>query len=100
MMMKKKTKVMVGMKFLWICQHGYVAGDGKSPYSVSQKDQFGPNIYLDHVLRHVDGEVRSVKMWRKDDFTRLKNKAAQYGIVVESVQHLVVNAGFGKPLSC
>lgn len=39
----------------------------------------------DHVLPHVEGEVRSVKMWRKDDFTRLKDKAAQYGIVVESV---------------
>ena len=39
----------------------------------------------DHVLPHVEGDVRSVKMWRKDDFTRLKDKAAQYGIVVESV---------------
>lgn len=40
----------------------------------------------DHVLRDVEGEVRSVKMWRKDDFDRLVEKAQEYGIMVESAE--------------
>lgn len=38
----------------------------------------------DHVLPNVAGEVRSVKMWRKNDFDKLVKKAHEYGIVVES----------------
>ncbi len=36
-----------------------------------------------HQLRYVEGDVRSVKMWRKDDFDRLVDKARKLGIVVE-----------------
>lgn len=38
------------------------------------------------VLPYVKGEVRSVKMWRKDDFDRLVKKAQEYGIVVEPAE--------------
>jgi hypothetical protein len=37
----------------------------------------------DHILPNVKGQVRSVKMWRKDDFDRLVEKAKKLGIVVE-----------------
>jgi hypothetical protein len=37
----------------------------------------------DHILPNVKGQVRSVKMWRKDDFDRLVEKAVKLGIVVE-----------------
>ena len=40
----------------------------------------------DHVLPNVKGEVRSVKMWRKDDFDRLVKKAQEYGIVIEPAE--------------
>ena len=36
-----------------------------------------------HQLPHVAGDVRNVKMWRKDDFDRLVEKARKFGIVVE-----------------
>ena len=36
-----------------------------------------------HQLPHVAGDVRNVKMWRKDDFDRLVEKARKIGIVVE-----------------
>lgn len=36
-----------------------------------------------HVLPHVEGEVRSVKMWRQDDFAKLIEKADKLGITVE-----------------
>ena len=39
-----------------------------------------------HVLPHVEGSVRSVKMWRKSDFDKLVKKADEYGIVVESAE--------------
>ena len=35
-----------------------------------------------HQLPHVEGDVRNVKMWRKDDFDRLVEKARKLGIVV------------------
>ena len=38
----------------------------------------------DHILPNVKGQVRSVKMWRKDDFDRLVEKAKKLGIVVET----------------
>jgi hypothetical protein len=38
----------------------------------------------DHILPNVKGQVRSVKMWRKDDFDRLVEKARKLGIMVES----------------
>jgi hypothetical protein len=37
----------------------------------------------EHRLPNVKGDVRSVKMWRKDDFDRLVEKAKKLGIVVE-----------------
>ena len=37
----------------------------------------------EHRLPNVKGDVRSVKMWRKDDFDRLVEKAVKLGIVVE-----------------
>ena len=40
----------------------------------------------DHVLPNVKGKVRSVKMWRKDDFDKLVKKAQDYGIVVEPAE--------------
>ena len=40
----------------------------------------------DHVLPNVKGQVRSVKMWRKDDFDRLVKIAQECGIVVESAE--------------
>ncbi len=40
----------------------------------------------DHVLSNVEGEVRSVKMWRKNDFDKLVKKAHEYGIIVESAE--------------
>lgn len=40
----------------------------------------------DHVLSDVDGEVRSVKMWRKNDFDKLVEKARKYGIVIEGAE--------------
>jgi len=40
----------------------------------------------DHVLPHVKGKVRSVKMWHKEDFDALVKKATEYGIVVESAE--------------
>ena len=39
-----------------------------------------------HVLPNVKGKVRSVKMWRKDDFDRLVKKAQEYGIVIEPAE--------------
>ena len=36
-----------------------------------------------HRLPYVKGDVRGVKMWRKDDFERLLDKAKKIGIVVE-----------------
>ena len=36
-----------------------------------------------HVLPHVAGKVRSVKMWRQDDFANLVEKANKLGIKVE-----------------
>ena len=35
------------------------------------------------VTTYVKGDVRGVKMWRKDDFDRLVDKARKLGIVVE-----------------
>lgn len=35
-----------------------------------------------HRLPYVKGDVRGVKMWRKDDFERLVDKAKEFGIVV------------------
>ena len=40
----------------------------------------------EHILPNVKGEVRSVKMWRKDDFDRLVKIAQECGIVVESAE--------------
>ena len=40
----------------------------------------------DHILPHVKGEVRSVKMWHKEDFDALVKKAKEYGIVVEAAE--------------
>ena len=40
----------------------------------------------DHILPHVKGEVRSVKMWHKEDFDALVKKAKEYGIVVEPAE--------------
>ena len=37
----------------------------------------------EHQLPYVNGDVRAVKMWRKDEFDRLVDKARKYGIVVE-----------------
>ncbi len=37
----------------------------------------------EHQLPNVKGEVRSVKMWHKEDFDKLMKKAQEYGIVVE-----------------
>jgi hypothetical protein len=37
----------------------------------------------EHQLPYVKGDVRAVKMWRKDDFDRLVDKARKLGIVVE-----------------
>ena len=37
----------------------------------------------EHQLPYVKGDVRGVKMWRKDDFDRLVDKARKLGIVVE-----------------
>ena len=37
----------------------------------------------EHQLSYVKGDVRAVKMWRKDDFDRLVDKARKLGIVVE-----------------
>jgi hypothetical protein len=34
----------------------------------------------------VKGEVRSVKMWHKEDFDALVKKAKEYGIVVEPAE--------------
>lgn len=38
----------------------------------------------DHILPNVKGQVRSVKMWRKDNFDRLVEIAVKLGIVVEA----------------
>ena len=40
-----------------------------------------------HQLPHVAGDVRNVKMWRKDDFDRLVEKARKIGIVVEPKEY-------------
>lgn len=37
----------------------------------------------DHILPHVTGQVRSVKMWRQDDFANLIEKAKKLGITVD-----------------
>lgn len=40
----------------------------------------------DHQLPYVHGNVRSVKMWRKNDFEKLKEKAQSFGIIVEPIE--------------
>ena len=37
-------------------------------------------------LPNVKGDVRNMKMWRKDDFDRLVEKAKKLGIVVEPME--------------
>ena len=37
-------------------------------------------------LPNVKGDVRNLKMWRKDDFDRLEEKAKKLGIVVEPME--------------
>ena len=39
-----------------------------------------------HKLPYIKGDVRSVKMWRKEDFEKLKKKALAIGIIVESIE--------------
>ena len=43
------------------------------------------DFYTDekHALPFVSGNVRGVKMWRKEDFERLIEKAKSFGIIVE-----------------
>lgn len=66
-------------------------------FDVKEKKYFGQAIvpesdtwdfYWDdnHVLPIDEGEVRSVKMWRKSDFDKLVKKAGEYGIVVEPAE--------------
>ena len=46
----------------------------------------GWDFYLDnnHSLPNVQPDnIRSVKMWRKDDFARLQEKAKEYGIIIK-----------------
>ena len=39
-----------------------------------------------HKLPHIQGDVRSVKMWRKNDFEKLKEKAQTFGIIIEPIE--------------
>jgi hypothetical protein len=46
----------------------------------------GWDFYLDdnHSLPNVQPDnIRSVKMWRKDDFAKLLEKAKEYGIIIK-----------------
>ena len=51
-------------------------------------DQDNWDFYWDdaHKLPFVEGDVRSVKMWRKNDFDKLKEKAQTLGIIVEAIE--------------
>jgi len=51
-------------------------------------DQDNWDFYWDdaHKLPYVEGDVRSVKMWRKNDFDKLKEKAQALGIIVEAIE--------------
>ena len=62
-------------------------------YDVPETKAFGNSLninntwdfYTDekHALPFVSGNVRGVKMWRKEDFERLIEKAKSFGIIVE-----------------
>ncbi len=62
-------------------------------YDVPGTKAFGKSLDIDntwdfytdekHALPFVSGNVRGVKMWRKEDFERLIEKAKSFGIIVE-----------------
>ena len=39
-----------------------------------------------HKLPYLQGDVRSVKMWRKNDFEKLKEKARTFDIFIEPIE--------------
>ena len=78
-------------------QHLFYNFDEEVTVDVAGNNHFGEALYPEdnawdfywddaHVLPHVEGSVRSVKMWRKSDFDKLVKKADEYGIVVESAE--------------
>ena len=70
--------------------------DNKVTVDVKDSKYFGDEItdkntwdfYWDlaHKLPCLQGNVRSVKMWRKNDFEKLKEKAQSFGIIVEPIE--------------
>ena len=56
------------------------------PAEIIQKQTWQLTEY-DQLLLLADGKkVMCVKMWRKEDFEKLKEKALSFGIIVESIE--------------
>jgi hypothetical protein len=62
-----------------------VKGNRREGEEITSEDKW--NFYWDDIHKlPIEGNVHSVKMWRKDDFEELKKKAESFGIIIEPIE--------------